>query len=411
MMALRGILGLIAAAALIGFVIAYGAGALNTDPRVVSDLPPQSAGIAERSTVEYRGVVVGTVESASGDAHRTRLVLRLSPGQAGRIPAGVRTRVLPRTLFGDQYVDLVPPEVPSGHLDLGAPIPPDDSAGTVALYTAYTRLYGVLQALQPARITAALATVSEALDGRGARLGRLIDQAHDLTDEAPALLKTFGDTLGFVSDLSSRLSDVAPQGIQALKDATVLSEHLTGHREDIEALLSGGLALSDQARQLLDGNQDRIIKMVDSGGKVLGTTAQHASGLGDLHDGLDRLLTALPGPLSQGPWLSTESDVTFEGNRPYTGADCPRYGELTGPNCTVSQKDVPEKEPPPNGASTKDSTAPGGTSGPVGSEQEAAALRAFAARLPDAAPASASRDGLLGLLAGPLLRGAEVLVP
>jgi hypothetical protein len=110
--------------------------------------------------------------------------------------------------------------------------------------------------------------------------------------------------------------------------------------------------------------------------------------------------------------------VTFEGNQPYTGADCPRYGELTGPNCTVSEKEPPapsekvsEKEPPPKGMSTKDITAPGGTSGPVGSEQEAAALRSFAARLPDAAPASASRDGLLGLLAGPLLRGAEVLVP
>ena len=41
----------------------------------------------------------------------------LKPDQAGHIPANVTARVLPATIFGSEYVDLVAPRVAGGQAD------------------------------------------------------------------------------------------------------------------------------------------------------------------------------------------------------------------------------------------------------------------------------------------------------
>ncbi|QWF83868.1 MCE family protein [Amycolatopsis sp. CA-230715] len=393
-LAWRGVVGVTAGIAVIVLVVAYGSGGLSAEPTAISDIPPQTVGVAERSTVEFRGVVVGSVESVHSDATRTRLTLRFSGDHAADIPAGVHARVLPRTLFGDQYVDLVPPGGGSaGPLDLGAPIPADTSGDTIQLYTAYKRLFDVLQAIQPAKIDTALSAVSKALSGRGARLGALVDQLHDLTDDAPALVGTFSDTLGFVADLGQQLSAVAPGGVQALKDATALSADVVRQKGNIEAVLTGGLALSGQAKQFLGDNRDRLIHLVDGAGEVVRTVHDNRHGLTEFFDSFTELVSGVKSVLSHGPPMPLDLTATFDRNTPYTAADCPRYGKLTSPTC------VPAPPPP----------VLGGTSGPVGSDDEAAAL----AKLPDLPQAQRpeTQNGILALLAGPILRGTKVLLP
>ncbi|MBB5852091.1 MCE family protein [Amycolatopsis umgeniensis] len=407
-LAWRGVTGLVVGVVVIVLVIAYGAGALSADPAVTSDIPGQSVGVLERSTVEYRGAVVGTVEEVRSDRQGTRLTLRMFPDQLENIPAGVRTRILPRTLFGDQYIDLVPPDRPgAGRLSTDEPIPADTSGETVELYTAFKRLFSVLQAVQPAKINTALTAVSEALSGRGAELGELIDQAHELTADAPALLATFGDTLGFVSDLSEQLGEVAPEGIQALENAIVLSQDLVRQKGNIQALLTGGLELMGQGRQLLGDNADRVIRLVDKGGEVTGALADNAKGITELYGSFGRLMTNIAGVVGDGRTLPVDLDVTLDGTRPYTSADCPRYGELTGPNCGPAPE-RPREEP-------RAVVVPpifGGASGPVGSDVEAKSLTRFADRLAGRLrPDPGTRTGILGVLAGPILRGAEVPVP
>ncbi|WP_410598377.1 MCE family protein [Amycolatopsis sp. lyj-90] len=407
-LAWRGVAGLVAGAVVIVLVIAYGAGTLSGDPSVTSEVPGQSVGIMERSTVEYRGAVVGTVEEVRGDQHATRLTLRMFPEQLENIPAGVRTRILPRTLFGDQYVDLVPPGHPGGgRLDTDRPIPADTSGETIELYTAFKRLFTVLQAVQPAKINAALTAVSQALSGRGQQLGELIDQAYDLTSDAPGLLGTFSDTLGFVANLSQQLGDVAPEGIQALKNAIVLSQDLVRQRGNIEALLSGGLDLMGQGRQLLGDNSDRVIRLVGSGEKVTGALAGNAKGITDLYGSFGMLMKNIAGVVGDGRTLPVELDVTLDGTRPYTSADCPRYGELGGPNCGPAPERRQEQPAP---AAVVAPPSFGGTSGPVGSDAEASALDRFADGLAGQPRPNPGRGaGILGVLAGPILRGAEVL--
>src|SRR5919198_3708356 len=58
------------------------------------------------SDVKERGVIVGSVKSVSANADGATVKLALEPGRVDEIPSTVKARILPKTLFGEQYVSL-----------------------------------------------------------------------------------------------------------------------------------------------------------------------------------------------------------------------------------------------------------------------------------------------------------------
>src|SRR5665647_2845903 len=65
------------------------------------------------SDVKIRGLIVGEVRSITSTGNGARIELALQPDQVANIPANVSARLLPKTLFGERYVDLVIPTNPS----------------------------------------------------------------------------------------------------------------------------------------------------------------------------------------------------------------------------------------------------------------------------------------------------------
>ena len=62
--------------------------------------------------VEVRGVVVGAVTSITSNGNGAQVHMSVDPGQAKNLPSNVTAEVLPKTLFGQRYVDLVLPATP-----------------------------------------------------------------------------------------------------------------------------------------------------------------------------------------------------------------------------------------------------------------------------------------------------------
>src|SRR5215472_488586 len=63
--------------------------------------------------VMARGVQVGEVRSISATGTGARLELALQPGMVRHLPANVTALMVPTTLFGERYVDLLIPASPS----------------------------------------------------------------------------------------------------------------------------------------------------------------------------------------------------------------------------------------------------------------------------------------------------------
>src|SRR6187200_1150836 len=60
----------------------------------------------KHADVKMRGVIVGEVRSMASDGDGARLDLALSPAEVASIPSNVTARILPKTLFGEKYVEL-----------------------------------------------------------------------------------------------------------------------------------------------------------------------------------------------------------------------------------------------------------------------------------------------------------------
>lgn len=143
-MALRGVLAvLVIVAGSVLTALSSGGDLFTAAPAVTSHVPSTAGPVNAKSPVQYRGVVVGKLTEIDMGEAGARLTLRIDEEHLGRIPAGVHTRIVPRTLFGDQFVQLAEPEkqvqpaaTDSAMLADGAVIPADTSRDTVQMYQA-----------------------------------------------------------------------------------------------------------------------------------------------------------------------------------------------------------------------------------------------------------------------------------
>jgi phospholipid/cholesterol/gamma-HCH transport system substrate-binding protein len=315
--------------------VAYGFGAFSTSTVVTATLPQAGPALGPGSEVEYRGVLVGSLGSVHRTLHDAVLTLRIDPSQLSKIPAGVTVRLVPRSVFGDLYVDLVPPSFVSGPLQLPARLVADTSTPTVELDQALDAGYRLLTAVQPAKLDATLTAIGTALNGRGAELGSLVDQLENYTKKvAPHTAQLVHDitTLGTVGD---ELSRDAPSLLKTLDNAIATSRTLEGSQSEIAKLLAQGPAVAANTQRLLAVNQHKLHALVHLLHPVVRVLEVHQSNLVRAVKQLRLFLLGAARALGHGPWLQVNltPDVNPLDSQGYTAAECPRYGSEAGPNC------------------------------------------------------------------------------
>src|SRR5215472_701602 len=97
--------------------------------------------------VMVRGVQVGEVRSISADGTGARLELAIQPGAVPQLPANVTAVMVPTTLFGERYVDLLLPARPSvARLTAGTVIRQNHAADAVEVEKVLNNLLPLLQA-------------------------------------------------------------------------------------------------------------------------------------------------------------------------------------------------------------------------------------------------------------------------
>jgi virulence factor Mce-like protein len=128
-----------------------------------------------KADVKVRGLIVGSVTSISTDGEGATVAMSIDPRVIGQIPADVTARLLPKTLFGQKFVSLVPPAVPTPRrLAAGTVIGEDRSQSAQELEQVLDDLLPLLQAVRPQDLATTLGSLSQALQGRGTTLGQTL---------------------------------------------------------------------------------------------------------------------------------------------------------------------------------------------------------------------------------------------
>ncbi|MBZ5736292.1 MCE family protein [Nocardioides sp. TRM66260-LWL] len=288
----RGAVALLVIALLLGAAYLRSSGEIGAPPQVSALVADAGGALRPGADVKMRGVIVGRVtaiERADAEEARdagttvgqapVRLDLDIRSEDLGDIPDDVVARILPASVFGTTYVDLVRRGERGGTrtvaatdapaLRAGAVIPPDRSQGTLELQQALDDVDRLVKALGPARLSSALGAAATALNGRGARIGRILDRLDAyLTKVEPLVPRLRSD----VRDLTTSLGvveRVAPDLLDATDDGLVTLRTVTEERDGLRRLLVGGARTSAGGRALLERNRVALAGALSDTARVL----------------------------------------------------------------------------------------------------------------------------------------------
>jgi phospholipid/cholesterol/gamma-HCH transport system substrate-binding protein len=370
--------------------------------------------LAPPADVKLRGMIVGEVRSVSSDGHRATVRIALQPRTAGLIPANVSARLLPKTLFGEKFVDLVLPRHPAQRrLSEGDVIPQDRSTTAIELERVLDDLLPLLRTVQPAKLNATLGALATALEGRGERLGQnleLVDGYFSrLNPELPAIR---ADITG-LADVSRIYADAAPDLVRMLRNFAVTTSTVQAKASAYAGFLAGTAGFATTTRELLEQNDDRIIQLAAVGRPTLELLARYAPEYPCLLQGLTQSNDFIGRTFANGE-LHITLEVT-QARKGYVPGEEPAWGESRGPLCYG----LPSPPRPWPGNRFRDGTHGDGTAGAVvpgflvdpqsgltGSAEEQRVVDALVA--PQMGVPADEVPDLATLLFGPMARGTAV---
>ncbi|UVE93964.1 MlaD family protein [Dietzia sp. B32] len=410
---LRGVVATVVAVTIGVLLVGRGAGVFDAGATVTSALPAAAGRIPENAPVHHLGVKVGDVRGSAGavgddDEPGTRVEMLIDSEYADHIPGDVVVRVVPRTLFGDVRLDLVPaggtgPAGPVADrartLTDGDELPADRSDEAVQLYDVFTRASDLLVSIEPQRMQVALTALSRALDGRGETLGRVIDDADLATAQLNPALGDALDASPGVAALAEDLASASPAILATMEEATRLSGIVLDRPGSLGRLLDAGLGAGASGAVLADRTVPGAIRLVHDTGVVFDRTARNPHGV------IRTLYAMRPmGEAGAAAFSTGRFDITavpsFADPMPYGPQDCPRYPDLAGSTCTGEP--APDTGPglTVNAASERD----------VIRELQAAAAGEPGSPVPPPGVHDAGPDAAAWTMLGPLVRGNEVAI-
>ncbi|RZQ65813.1 MCE family protein [Amycolatopsis suaedae] len=282
--------------------------------------------------VKARGVVVGSVGAVEPTAQGVDVTLDLRPESLDSLPANVSARLLPKTLFGQRFVDLVLPERETGRLDAGAVIDQDRTSRAIELEKALRDLMPLLQAVQPHKLAGTLGAVSSSLDGRGGQLGETLTGLNAYLSKLTPAMPQIQDDITALADTLAVYQDVAPDIVAALAELTTTSRTIEQQRTGLADLLGTLTTAASDLDGFLRANQGSIIGLSASSRPTLELLARHSAEFPCLFAALTELKPRADAALGAGtdrPGLHIQLTVKppVPGPRPAPPAGgCPAVG-------------------------------------------------------------------------------------
>ncbi|PZF87840.1 MCE family protein [Micromonospora deserti] len=378
--------------------------------------------LSDGADVKVRGVRVGDVRSVRSDGGGAILRLAIDPASTARIPADATARLLPKTLFGERYVELVPPPASTaGPIRDGAVITQDRSRTAVELERVLDEALPLLQAIRPDQLATTLGALATTLEGRGDQLGANLAALDAYLKQLNPAMPAIAEDIRMLAIVLDSYDAALPDLLALLRDVTVTARTVADQRTQLAAFLAATTGAADVTRGFLDRHGDQLIRLGAVSRPVLELLAAYAPEYPCLMSGLVALQPRVEEVFAGGRMHIT-LEVTRDGGKYERGRDEPVYGADDGPNC----HGLPRPAPPAPEVPVNDGydysgerhrpqlpvgvpAAPAGASPEMGraaTGEERALVKPLVGALTGTPPAEV--PDIAVLLWGPLLRGAVV---
>lgn len=417
---LYGVAMLLAAVAFVGLCLAYYNQAFTPVAHVSLHTPRAGLQLLPGSDVKVRGLIVGDVASIDSDGSGAVVALRLHPDQLELLPDNVSARLVPKTLFGEKYVDLVlPPDPSSRHLHEGDVIAEDRTTPALEIGKALDDLLPLLRTVQPAKLNATLTALATALAGRGERLGTTIEQLDTYLRGLNPHLPAVEHDLTALVGVTATYDEAATSLLSVLRDLTVTSATVVDRDKQLGTFLTDLTGAVDSTRDLLARSEQGIVSVNRLGRGVLSLLATYSPEFPCFFRGYAKLIPNIHGAIPKTPGLNHSAHVVIEFVPSFPAyqhpLDLPEFKDTRGPSCyglpsppqslpVIQFKDGTEDDPRFNhGPAPAGSSAAMGQAGTAEEKGPVNALLGPVLGLP-----SGEVPDLADLLFGPMGRGSSV---
>lgn len=395
--------------------------ALRTD-RIGSQMRPGA-------DVKIRGLIIGEVRSITASDEGATLDLALDPALVAQVPSNVSARLLPKTLFGERYVDLVAPDAPARPMRAGDVIGQDRTSVAIELEKVFDDLLPLLRSVRPEKLAATLNALATTLDGRGERIGQNLVLVDSYFKQLNPRMPTIRADISGLADLASTYADAGPELLRAAKALLTTNATIVEKKDVLAGFLAGTAGFANHTAGFLEANQDRIIQLGQVQRPTLAVLAKHSPIYPCFAAGLVRWL-----PRANGMFAGGQMHITLETapqRKGYHPGEEPRWRDKRAPSCKGLPDRVGSQAHPRVGSKFDDGTdgaptyvehgvlpsaflakdgaaIPDADAGLAGTADEQALVAALFARTDGTEAYADPTPALTTLLVGPLLRGAVV---
>jgi phospholipid/cholesterol/gamma-HCH transport system substrate-binding protein len=284
--------------------------------------------------VKVRGLLVGRVEAVSSTGQGARLELAIDEDKVGIIARDVTARLLPKTLFGEKFVALVPPARPDGRsLRDGDVIGQDRSTTALETEKVLDDLLPLLRTLKPEQLSTTLHALSTALRGRGEDIGENLVAVDAYFTRLNPQLPAIQDDIRRLAQLSEDYDQAAPDVLAVLDHFSALSRDLVDQQEELRTFLSSTAGSTAVLDSVLRENERRFIDLAEDSLASLAVYARYSPEFPCLAAGLVQAEQEVERTFGAGqPGLHITLELAQDNNG-YQPGDEPRNGDDGGPTC------------------------------------------------------------------------------
>lgn len=319
--------------AFLGLAVAVYAKVFTTFTTVTLQADRAGLQLPKNGDVRYNGALVGSIRDISQTGDTAVITLGLEPESAKQMPADIEASIFPTTLFGQKYVALSGVEGSSGvGLRSGTVLPPERVHTTVELGQVLSRLFPLLETVQPSDLAATLNALATALNGRGAKMGETLDTLDSYLTDMNEHLPTLQEDLKLLGSVARTYDIAAPDLVATLGNLTVTSRTITSKKREFSTLFGEVAGLSDAGSRLMEDNETDIIRAVNGSESTLRMMAKYAPEYECLLRGIAVYKPILIKTFSGGE-VKQYAEFPSKQHRGYDRRDIPEYKETRGPGC------------------------------------------------------------------------------
>jgi virulence factor Mce-like protein len=247
--------------------------------------------LPENADIKLRGMIVGEVRAVEVKGGEVSMTLGMKPELINEVPADVTAQIIPKTLFGEKYVSLIPsdpdstagPKLQAGDTIRGAIVP-------IEFEKLLNDIYPLLTAVEPENLATTLSALSSTLEGRGQDLGTTLVTLNNYLEKFNPESQAAVDDILKLGEVSESYTGDLPTFGRLLRNSSFTSNTIVAKRTQLAAFFDESRRLSDVLTTLFRASGDDMVAVAAQSVTPLGVAEKYSSTFPCMFKAYDRLI-------------------------------------------------------------------------------------------------------------------------